>query len=96
MNSESGEIAVRRQSAGQQASIDLSRPPILPGFVVVGKFHTHPNPSSEGWHPGPSRGDLKVDVLHGVPDLIRADDGIYVSGPDRRRGGLMGEPGFPA
>lgn len=95
LDTTTGEIAIRRQSAGRQASIDLSRPPLLPGFVVVGKFHTHPNPALEGWATGPSRGDLKVDALHGVPDLIRAEDGVHVSGPDSRRGGLAHGPGFP-
>jgi hypothetical protein len=95
MDTTSGEISIRRQTAGRQASIDLSHPPLLPGSVVVGKFHTHPNPSSEGWAPGPSRRDLQVDALHGVPDLIRADDGVHVSGPDSRRGGLSHGPGFP-
>jgi hypothetical protein len=37
---------------------------------------------------------LLTDTIHGVPDLIRADGGVYISGPDRRRGGLMGEPGY--
>lgn len=95
MDIATGEIAVRRQTAGGQANIDLSSPPILLGFIVVGKFHTHPNPSFQGWFPGPSRRDLKVDDIHGVPDLIRADNGVYVSGPDTRRGGLAGGPGFP-
>lgn len=95
MDMATGDIAIRRQAVGGQASIDLSSPPILPGFIVVGKFHTHPNPSSEGWTPGPSRRDLKVDAIHGVPDLIRADNGVYVSGPDSRRGGPAGGPGFP-
>lgn len=95
MDMTTGDIIVRRQAEGRQASIDLSSPPILSGFIVVGKFHTHPNPSSEGWAPGPSRRDLKVDAIHGVPDLIRADNGVYVSGPHARRGGLMGGPGFP-
>jgi len=63
---------------------------------VVGKFHTHPNPSSEGWNPGPSAADRAIDKRHGVPDLIRADDGIHFSGPERRRGGSAGEPGYPA
>jgi hypothetical protein len=63
--------------------------------VVVGKFHTHPNPTLEGWDPGPSIADQRVDALHGVPDLIRADDGVYHSGPDSRRGGLGGNAGFP-
>ncbi|HSS48963.1 MAG TPA: hypothetical protein VLX28_08450, partial [Thermoanaerobaculia bacterium] len=90
MNTTTGEISIRHQMAGRQASIDLSRPPNIPGSVVVGKFHTHPNPSSEGWALGPSRRDLQVDALHGVPDLIRAEDRIHVSGPDSRRGGLVG------
>jgi hypothetical protein len=64
--------------------------------VVVGKFHTHPNPTAEGWDPGPSPGDQQVDAIHGVPDLIRAEDGIHVSGPDSRRGGLGGGPGYPS
>jgi len=95
MDLATGEIVVRRQASGRQASIDLSQPPLLQGCVVVGKFHTHPNPSGEGWAPGPSRGDLRIDAIHGVPDLIRADDGIHVSGPDCRRGGLAGPGGFP-
>ena len=96
MDMKTGEISVRRRAAGRQASIDLSRPPILSGFIVVGKFHTHPNPSAEGWVPGPSRRDRQVDALHGVPDLILADDGVHSSGPDSRRGGLAGGPGFPS
>lgn len=63
--------------------------------MVVGKFHTHPNPTSEGWDPGPSGADKKVDAVHGVPDLIVADDGIHASGPDSRRGGMCGGDGFP-
>lgn len=90
-----GEITTRRASSGQQAGIDLSNPPEVPGSVVVGKFHTHPNPTSEGWDPGPSGQDRNVDARHGVPDLIRADDGNHVSGPDSRRGGLGGGAGFP-
>ena len=90
-----GEFTVARAQRGQQASIDLSRPPHFDG-VLVGKFHTHPNPSSEGWNPGPSAADEVVDERHGVPDLIRADDGVYFSGPESRRGGLGGTPGYPA
>jgi hypothetical protein len=81
MDTVTGEIATRRQAAGGQATIDLSNPPVVLGSVVVGKFHTHPNPTAEGWTGGPS--------------LIRADDGIHFSGPDQRRGGLGGGPGFP-
>lgn len=35
-----GNLAVRRAAAGGQASLDLSTPPIVPGAVVVGTFHT--------------------------------------------------------
>ena len=91
-----GAITVRRAQSGGQAMIDLSHPPVVTGSVVVGKFHTHPNPSAEGWEPGPSAADLVIDAQNGVPDLIRADDGVLVSGPDSRRGGMTGEPGYPA
>jgi hypothetical protein len=48
MDTTTGQITTRRQSPGQQASINLSKPPIVIGSVVVGKFHTHPNPTAEG------------------------------------------------
>jgi len=89
-------IAVVRATPGGRRSVNLSRPPELQGHVIVGKFHTHPNPSNEGWEPGPSTQDERVDQQHGVPDLIRSDQGVFVSGPDVRRGGLGGAPGYPA
>src|SRR5260221_492290 len=49
-----GQISVRRESPGKASAIDLNSPPPVPGSVVVGLFHTHPNPTSEGWEPGPS------------------------------------------
>jgi hypothetical protein len=91
-----GKITTRRAPGGGQATIDLSDPPIVDDHLLVGKFHTHPNPSSEGWHTGPSRSDEMIDEWHGVPDLIRADDGIHLSGPESRRGGTAGGPGFPS
>jgi hypothetical protein len=90
-----GQISIQRQTAGAVSAIDLGSPPVVPGAVVVGKFQTHPNPTSEGWEPGPSEDDHIVDALHGVPDLIRADDGFHTSGPDSRRGGLAGGPEYP-
>jgi hypothetical protein len=90
-----GVLSVRRAPRGQGASIDLTNPPTVSGAIVVGKFHTHPNPTAEGWDPGPSFGDQQVDARHGVPDLIRADNGIFLSGPVTRRGGLGGGPGYP-
>ncbi len=89
------EITVRRASSGAQSDLRLDNPPIVPGSVVVAVFHTHPNPSSEGWTAGPSEDDRRADDRDGVPDLIRADNGVYLSGPRSRRGGLSGGPGFP-
>lgn len=96
MNTLTGEIATRRASPGMQAAIDLNDPPLLEDCVVVGKFHTHPNPTSQGWNPRPSPADISIDERHGVPDLIRADEGTHLSGPERRRGGLTGDFGYPA
>jgi proteasome lid subunit RPN8/RPN11 len=95
MNLLTGEITVRRAAAGYQSEVNLADPPHLSGHVVAGVFHTHPNPSADGWEPGPSEADRFADERDGVPDLIRADNGIYVSGPESRRGGLAGGPGFP-
>jgi hypothetical protein len=92
----SGNLTVRRTPAGVQAALDVGNPPIVLGSVVVATFHTHPNPSSEGWMTGPSDADTDSAWLLGVPCLIRADDGVHTTGPDSRRGGLSGNPGFPA
>ena len=78
------------------SEVDLGNPPHMSEHVVVGVFHTHPNPSAEGWEPGPSGADQYADERDGVPDLIRADNGIHLSGPEARRGGLAGGSGFPA
>jgi hypothetical protein len=91
-----GDLAIRRAPAGTRATVDLDLPPIVAGSMVVATFHTHPNPSAEGWEPGPSAGDTQSAWILGVPCLIRADDGIHATGPDSRRGGLSGDPGFPA
>ena len=95
LDTTTGEVLVRRASAGTQATLDLSSPPSVPGAVVVATFHTHPNPSAEGWEPGPSDEDTQSALLPGVPCLIRADDGVHITGPASRRGGLTGGPGYP-
>ena len=95
LDTTTGEISIRRALAGAQAELNLANPPIVPGSLIVGIFHTHLNPSSEGWDPRPTEEDRKADERDGVPDLIRADDGIHVSGPESRRGGLVGGPGYP-
>jgi hypothetical protein len=95
MDTTTGRVAVRRAAAGAQAELDLSTPPVVPGAVVVATFHTHPNPTAEGWEPGPSAEDTQSAWLFGVPCLIRADDGIHTTGPASRRGGLSSGPGYP-
>lgn len=96
MNTTTGQIqVVRKPDTSAQASVDLDNPPTVPGAVVVGVFHTHPNPTSQGWDPGPSGADRTIDARDGIPDLIQADDGVHTSGPVSRRGGLGGGPGYP-
>jgi hypothetical protein len=95
MDSTTGILVVRRAPAGARATLDLAEPPIVPGASVVATFHTHPNPSAEGWQSGPSEADTQSAWLFGVPCLIRADDGIHATGPASRRGGLTGGPGYP-
>jgi hypothetical protein len=95
MDITSANVAVGGCGAGAKATLDLSAPSEIPGAVVVATFHTHPNPSAEGWEPGPSRADTQSAWLFGVPCIIRADDGIHTTGPDSRRGGPIGGPRVP-
>jgi hypothetical protein len=95
MDLTTGQLSVQRAQPGGRATIDLNQPPTIPGATVVAKFHTHPNPSADGWQPGPSAADHKNAARHGVPSLIRADDGIHFTGPPSRRGGLGNGPGYP-
>src|SRR5438045_1873991 len=57
MNTITGQITTLRASAGMRSRISLGNPPIVANAVVVGTFHTHPNPTSSGWTPGPSPTD---------------------------------------
>src|SRR5262245_12826173 len=57
LDTTSGQIDIRRASRGAGDNIDLGNPPHVVGSVVVGTFHTHPNPSSEGWETMPSPDD---------------------------------------
>jgi hypothetical protein len=90
-----GVISIRRAAEGGQADLDLSEPPEVLDSVIIATFHTHPNPSSEGWQTGPSSADTESAGLLGVPCLIRAEDGIHSTGPQSRRGGLIGPAGLP-
>lgn len=90
-----GAILTRRAPAGTRSRLSLANPPLLPDHIIVGTFHTHPNPASDGWETGPSGQDENAATFSGVPWLIRAEDGDYHTGPESRRGGLGGGPGYP-
>jgi hypothetical protein len=90
-----GDILTRRASRGTRSRLSLTNPPLLSNHVIVGTFHTHPNPASEGWLIGPSSQDEQAATYSGVPWLIRAEDGVHWTGPASRRDGLAGGPGFP-
>jgi hypothetical protein len=90
-----GAIAIRRAPTGTRNRLSLADPPLVPNHVIVGTFHTHPNPASEGWLSGPSAHDEVAATYSGVPWLVRAEDGDYSTGPDSRRGGLGGGLGYP-
>ena len=95
LNTITGQLTIQRAPAGSRVQLDLSDPPEVPDAVVVGTFHTHPNPTAADWNPGPSPTDQASAASSGVPWLIRADNGDYSTEPNRRRGGLSGEPGYP-
>lgn len=90
-----GELSIQRADPGIRAAIDLDAPPLIPGSIVVATFHTHPNPMNEGWDPAPSTGDTESAFDLGVPCIVRAEDGVHWTGPESRRGGAVGPPGFP-
>src|SRR5437868_1693593 len=62
MHVTTGEISIRRAAPGDFAMLDLGWPPHVPASVVVATFHTHPNPSAEGWNPAPSADDNPLCV----------------------------------
>jgi hypothetical protein len=94
MDTTTGAITTRRAPRGGGASINLWNPPEVTGSVVVGNWHTHPNPTSEGWEPGPSGADLTNQGRRNVPGIVKADDGLHTFGANRRAS-LSGNPGFP-
>jgi len=95
LNLSTGGIVIRRAPTGMRSRLSLANPPLLSDHVIVGTFHTHPNPALEGWVIGPSAQDQRAAGITGVPWLIRAEDGDHSTGPGSRRGGLGGGPGYP-
>ncbi|HEY0706918.1 MAG TPA: hypothetical protein VGG33_08980 [Polyangia bacterium] len=81
LNTQTRRLETRDQTAGGQAEIDLWNHPIAPHLRLVGVFHIHPN-SGPNWVQGPSPQDGRIDFLRGVPDIVRAENGFYLSGPE--------------
>ena len=100
MDTTSGAITTRRATRGAQASITLMSPPTVSGSVLVGMWHTHPNPTLNAdengitWVAGPSPADNNLVSRQNVPHLLRSDAGFSHYGPERRAS-LTGNATFP-
>lgn len=90
-----GGVAVRRVPPGESDGIDLSYPPDVPDAVLVATYHTHPHPPDRVWTAEPSMEDRRLATESGVPWFVLSHVGVFVTGPDRRVGGLAGPPGYP-
>lgn len=88
-------LAIRRSLPGGQRAIDLTNPPEVADHYLVALFHTHPNPTEDGWNPEPSVEDREFAAARGLPNFVVSDMGVYVTGPARRVGGLTGFRGYP-
>jgi hypothetical protein len=95
VNATTGEVIVRRAQPGEWSELDLNSPPTLPDCFLVATYHTHPNPIAEGWDPHPSLPDRRWAFDTGVPWFVISELGVFVTGPDRRVGGLTGAGGYP-
>ena len=95
VNTLTGDVAVRRASPGVRDELQLSTLPVIPDFYLVATYHTHPNPIALGWNPEPSVEDRQEADDSGVPWFIISELGVFVTGPDRRVGGLNGPMGYP-
>ena len=92
---DTNELITRRAPSGEIDSIKLGYPIVIPGWYIIGMYHTHPNPTAEGWNPEPSIADRQLHKWAGVPGIVRSDRGIHLCGPDARCDGLKFGEGFP-
>ncbi len=90
-----GDVTTRRAPPGKRKSVDLSHPPPVAGYYLVGTYHTHPNPVADRFDPTPSDDDIREADGSGVPWIVFAEEAVYACGPDRRVGGFTGNPGYP-
>ncbi|MGL6097516.1 MAG: hypothetical protein ACRC7O_17175 [Fimbriiglobus sp.] len=96
MHEQTGRLLIRRSLPGRKRAIDLTAPPVIPDHFLIAIFHTHPNPTDDGWNPEPSSDDRRFAMARGVPNLILSDIGPFSAGPSRRVGGLSGPRGYPS
>jgi hypothetical protein len=95
MNPTTGKVVIRRALPGGLDYIDLSFPPDLLGAYVVATYHTHAIPPRGPITAEPSEDDRFHAVDSGVPWFVISHEGVFVTGPDRRVGGLTGPNGYP-
>lgn len=95
MSPSTRELRLVRSKGGEQAHIDLSKPPEPEDdALIVATFHTHPNPVPP-FEAGPSRSDLDMDRSRGVPGIIRSVLGYHGYAWEARNGGMTGGWFFP-
>ena len=95
MNPTTGEVVIRRALPGRLDLIDLSFPPKVPGAYLVATYHTPAIPPHGTILAEPSTDDRKLAAESGVPWFVVSHEGVFVTGPDRRVGGLSGPNGYP-
>ena len=95
MNPTTGAVVIRRALPGRRNSLNLSVPPVVAGAYLVATYHSHPEHSSYDVLSEPSPQDRVIAAESGVPWLVVSHDGVFWTGPERRVGGLSGDPGYP-
>lgn len=94
-NPTTGETVIRRAPPGGLDFIDLSFPPTVPGAFLVATYHTHAIRPKGRISAQPSDEDRFHAFDSGVPWFVVSHEGVFVTGPDRRVGGLSGPNGYP-
>ena len=94
MNVISGQLSTTRVPSGNWGQLSLPGPELknIPdNSIVVGVFHTHPNPDGAGTC---EEHDIQESRIDGVPDVVRGAKGPFPCGVERRLH-LAGFKGYP-
>lgn len=94
-NPTTGDVIVRRALPGGVDYIDLSFPPSVAGAFLVATYHTHPVRPHGPILAEPSPDDRELASESGIPWFVISHEGVFVTGPNRRVGGLSGQNGYP-